>query len=110
MKHIKDELFNVEDFVRIMSKKDQVGGFNVYVSKEPGKSYILAKCVDTLKPLYTLPVQLDWANPIERPLITNAIHRGIHGVDASSEVLEAEMVHKTEDDEYVEAIKDQMLR
>ena len=92
---ILNELSNIEDFVRWGVKQDEIGGFNICISKHPGKSYILAKCADTLKPLHVLPVQLDYADPIIRPLITEAVKKGM-GVKMTPEEMEAEMVCKSD--------------
>lgn len=102
-------LAEIEDFVKQASREDKIGGFNVYVSKIPGKSYVLAKCADTLKPVYSLPIWMDWANPIERPLISNAITRGLTGKDAEPEALESEMVCQSTEDSDVEFIKNKLL-
>lgn len=102
-------LAEIEDFVKQASREDRIGGFNVYVSRVPGKSYVLAKCVDTLKPIYSLPVWLDWANPVERPLIANAINKGLTGKELEAEELESEMVCQSAEDSDVEFIKNKLL-
>lgn len=105
LKPINHCLFEIEQFVKTTKKEDEVGGWNVYVSKHPGISYVLAKSADNLKPLHVLKIEMDWASPVDRPLIANAIHRGIYGCDAVPEALEAEMVCKSKEDPDVEFIK-----
>ena len=92
---ILKELAEIEDFVRKVSKEEDVDGFNVYASKHPGKSYILAKTEVHKKAKYALPVMMDYWNPVERPLIANAIHKGMYNAEMSPEALEAEMVEKS---------------
>lgn len=94
---ILKELAEIEDFVRTTSKEEDVLGFNVLVSKHPGKSYVLAKGEVQQKAKYVLPVQLDNANPIHRPLIANAIHRGMYGEELSPEAMENAMVEMSDD-------------
>ena len=93
--HVLAILAEIEDFVRSTSKNEEIQGYNVLASKHPNKSYILAKTELHKKPVYVLPIMMDYFHPADRPLIANAIHRGLHnGADLSPEDMEAEMVSK----------------
>ena len=85
-------LADIEDFVRTCSKLEDVEGFNVLASKHPGKSYVLAKTEVHKKPAHVLPIMMDYFHPVERPLIANAIHRGLYGYDMDAQAMEDEMV------------------
>lgn len=94
----KDTLNNIVEFVQwCMSNIENLDGFNVMVSKHPGKCYILAKQLNNPMPIQVLPVHMDYVNPVERPLIVNAINQGMTGMDAPPEILEAEMVSKADE-------------
>lgn len=90
-------LAEIKDFVRYwLKRRGDLEGFDVRLSKHPGKSYVLAKDVN-LMPIGVLPIYMDYADPIQRPLIANAIHEAIHKKSMSSEAMENEMVCKIED-------------
>ena len=92
---MKDELNNIVDFVKATVKNGGVDGFDVHSSKHPDRCYIFAKVLTQHEPKYILHVNLDWVNPLERPLIVNAINQGMTGVkELDAETLENEMVQK----------------
>lgn len=89
-------LAEIKDFVRYwLKRRDDLEGFDVRLSKHKGKSYVLAKDVNFM-PVGVLPIHMDYANPIERPLIANAIHEAIHQKSMTAEAMEDEMVCKIE--------------
>ncbi len=85
----------VEDFVRHCMKDPEFAGFNVLVVKVG--SAIVGKNNTSLKPKYVFHTPLDYVNPVERTLIENAIHKGMHGKDAAPEQLEKTMIDTAED-------------
>ena len=95
---VLDILCEIAEFVAHCKKDPKLVGFNVMISRHPGKSYILGKVDDSLQAKYVLPILIDYMDPIQRPIIANSIFRGLHGVDMTPEALEAEMVSKV--DEY----------
>lgn len=94
----KSELYVLEkirEFTKYWSKFEEVHGFNVYCSRHPERSYILAKNQFALEPVAVLDFPMDYANPVKRPLIVNAISYGMTGVkELPAQVLEDEMVCK----------------
>lgn len=92
---IKGTLEDIKKFVLwCKNRYPNLAGFNVYPSRYKGKSYIIAKCSDSPKPVHVLPIFMDYVNPLERPLIANAIHEAIHGYELTTKELEDEMVCK----------------
>jgi len=91
-------LAEITDFVKECLKDKDFVGINVVVSKHPGRSYVLGKTFDSLKAKYILKVQMDYTDPIQRPLIANAVHKGMYGTEMSPEEMEDEMVCKSSDD------------
>ena len=95
---IKEELAKVEEFVRHFSKHEDIIGFDLYPSnKHIYTTYILAKVRANYgnKTIGALEIKMDCFNPTERPLIVNAINRGVEGRDLDAETLENEMVSKS---------------
>lgn len=91
-------LATIKDFVRWCKKTDEnLAGFNVRPGRKPNQSFIIGKDNTSLMPKYVLPIDMDWVNPVERPLIANAIHEALYGESMQPEDMEAEMVSKTKD-------------
>ena len=93
---VKKTLEEIKDFVRWCKRDPDLAGFNVRISKHIGTSYILGKVKHSMEPKYVLPIMLDYANPIERPMIANAIYKAIHSKSMTPEALEDEMVCKAD--------------
>lgn len=89
-------LAEIKDFVRYHCKDIELVGFNVLVGKRKGVSYVLAKTKSPF-PKDVLVIDMDYYNPIERPLIANAIHEGIHQKSMTAQAMEDEMICKTTD-------------
>ena len=89
-------LAEIKDFVRHCNKDERLLGFNMMVSKHPGRSYIMGKTNDSLQAKYVLPIPMDCMDPVQRPLIANAIHEGIHHKSMTAEAMENEMVSKAD--------------
>lgn len=109
IKEVNKELMEIEQFVKWCKRDDHVDGFNIYSSKHLGRCYVLAKSDFDPKPKYALKVEMDYCNPVERPLIINALNRGIFGMDLEPEQLDKEMVGKVEDYDYAKGIANQKM-
>lgn len=91
-------LVDIKNFVRWNRRNEpELAGFNVLVSKQPGKSYILAKNNDSFMAKHVLPIDMDYADPLQRPLIANAISEALYDKSMSSEQMENEMICKSEE-------------
>ena len=90
------ETENIKDFVKSCKKIKDFAGFNVCASKHVGQSYILAKKNDSLKAFCTLTIKLDCVNPLERAIIFNEINRGMYGADMAPELIEKELICKSD--------------
>lgn len=93
---VLETLAEIGEFVRHCAKDPELIGFNVMVSKHPGKSYILGKVDEAKQAKYVLPIWMDYLDPIQCPIISNAIHKALHGEDMTPEQLENLMVSKVE--------------
>jgi len=90
-------LAEIKDFVISCKKKyEGLAGFNVLVSKMPGWSYIIAKDTDSLAPKNVLKINMDYIDPIQRPLIANAIHEALYRTSMTPSAMEDEMICKSE--------------
>lgn len=89
-------LAEIKDFVKWCKHDENLAGFNVVVGVDCRKSYVVGKTADSLRPRYILPIWMDWTNPVERPLIANAINEALYGKPLSPEEMEKEMICKSE--------------
>lgn len=91
-------LSDIKEFIIWCKRReeDNLAGFNVCVSKTMGKSYVLAKTHDSLKAKYVLPIWLDYADPVTKALISNAMSEGVSGKSLTAEAMENEMVCKSD--------------
>lgn len=92
---VKATLQEITDFVKFCKADKNLAGFNLFVSKIPGKSYILGKVVGDPMPRYVLPIWLDVVDPLQRPIIMDTIHMAYYGKPMEPEKLEDEMICKT---------------
>lgn len=91
-------LADIKNFVRWNRRNEpNLAGFNVLVSKHPGKSYVLAKNNDSFMSKHVLPIDMDYADPLQRPLIANAISEALYDKAMTAEQMENEMVCKSEE-------------
>lgn len=77
-------------------------GFNVAISKHPGRSYVLAKQYSSPKPLCVLAIQLDYFDPIQHQMVDGAIFEELYGRPMTSEEATASIVSR--DDEIWESV------
>lgn len=97
MREVKRELEKIEAFAKHYSKVDNVAGFNMLASKRPGVSYIEVKEHGKREPLAFITIFMDCVSVLDRPLMANAINRGINqGQDLTPEQLENEMICKAD--------------
>ena len=94
---VLETLQEIKDFINWCQKDKELAGFNVVISQTDYGSYILGKTYDSLKAKYVLPIDLDYTDPIQRPLIANAIHEALYRESMTAEEMENEMVSKSED-------------
>jgi len=91
--HVNATLAEIKDFIHSCKKKiDRFAGVNVLISKRPGWSYIVAKSENSFRAQMVLPIFLDYANPVHRPVIANAINQAMYGKDMEPEDLEKQMI------------------
>ena len=98
LKPVLKILAEIKDFV-IWNRKNEpdLAGFNVAVSKHFGKSYVIAKNNTSFMASHVLPIDMDYADPVQRPLIANAIREALYGESMNDEEMENEMVCKSEE-------------
>jgi len=101
---VVNALAEIKDFVRVCKKDETFAGFNVVVCKRGRDSLLLGKCNDSLMARYILKIPLDVADPLQRPLVYNAIHEAMYGKSMTAEEMENEMVCKAEP--YIDEPKD----
>jgi len=94
---VNNTLYEIGEFVRHCLAQDDFAGINVLISKTPGKSYVIGKVFSTPKPKWVLPIFLDYSNPVQRPIIADAIHRAMYGEGMTPEAMENEMVSKADE-------------
>ena len=94
---VNNTLYEIGEFVRHCLAQDDFAGINVLISKTPGKSYVIGKVFSTPKPKWVLPIWMDAADPVQSPIIHNAIHRAMYGEELEPEEMEDLMVCKSED-------------
>lgn len=95
---VLETLSEIKQFIWHYKKDADVAGFNTYVSKIPGKSYIIAKHVDGVKPVAALAIWMDIIDPVQRPIIFNAINEALYGESMTPEAMENEMISKADED------------
>ena len=93
---VLDTLDEIKEFICFCQRDKEFTGCNVVISKWPGKSYIIGKVASSLEPKYVLPIYMDYADPLQRPLISNAIHEAMYRMSLTASEMEDEMVCKAE--------------
>ena len=92
-----ETLAEIKDFVRHCQKDPLLAGFDVLITKNR-TSVVIAKTEESFMAKYVLPIPLDYADPLQRPLIANAIREAMTGTSMTAEEMENEMVCKSDPD------------